>query len=33
MLFVNLNDFEPRDYKRVQEAVEFLKTTDLTKTP
>lgn len=28
MLFVNLNDFEPRDYKRVQEAVEFLKTTD-----
>lgn len=33
MLFVNLNDFDPQDYERVKEAVNFLKNTDLTKTP
>lgn len=33
MLFVNLDDFDEQDYARVKEAVNFLKTTDLTKTP
>lgn len=33
MLFVNLNNFDPKDYERVREAVDFLKKTDLTKTP
>lgn len=33
MLFVNLNDLDFQDYERLQEAVNFLKQTDLTKTP
>lgn len=33
MLFVNLADFNPADYQRIQEAINFLKNTDLTKTP
>lgn len=33
MLFVNLADFDPADYQRLQEAIIFLKNTDLTKTP
>jgi len=33
MLFVNLDDFEPKDYARLQDAITFLKTTDLSKTP
>lgn len=33
MLYVNLNDFDQNDYQRLQEAVDFLKNTDLTKTP
>lgn len=33
MLFVNLKDFNPEDYARVQEAVNFLQNTDLKKTP
>lgn len=33
MLFVNLESFDSQDYARLQEAVTFLKTTDLTTTP
>lgn len=33
MLFVNLASFDPQDYQRLQEAVDFLKKTDLTQTP
>lgn len=33
MLFVNLASFNPEDYARLQEAVDFLKQTDLTATP
>lgn len=33
MLFVNLDSFDTQDYTRVQEAVKFLKSTDLTTTP
>lgn len=33
MLFVNLASFNQQDYQRLGEAVNFLKTTDLTKTP
>lgn len=33
MLYVNLASFDAQDYQRLQEAVDFLKQTDLTKTP
>ncbi|KRK88464.1 yhch yjgk yial family protein [Levilactobacillus koreensis JCM 16448] len=33
LLFVNLDSFDAQDYERVQEAVSFLKNTDLTATP
>ncbi|MCH5464117.1 YhcH/YjgK/YiaL family protein [Levilactobacillus tujiorum] len=33
MLFVNLESFNAQDYKRLQEAVNFLQETDLTATP
>ena len=33
MLYVNLASFEPADYARLQEAIDFLETTDLTATP
>jgi len=33
VLYVNLASFEPEDYVRIQEAVAFLKSTDLTTTP
>ncbi|WP_081478362.1 YhcH/YjgK/YiaL family protein [Limosilactobacillus gastricus] len=33
MLYANLNAFDFSDYQRIQEAMAFLKVTDLTKTP
>ncbi|TGD18460.1 YhcH/YjgK/YiaL family protein [Levilactobacillus suantsaiihabitans] len=33
MLYVNLASFDAQDYQRLQEAVNFLQQTDLTKTP
>lgn len=33
MLFANLDNFKKKDYEHLQEAINFLKTTDLTKTP
>lgn len=33
MLFANLDNFNIKDYERLQEAVDFLKSTDLTQTP
>lgn len=33
MLFANLDNFNSKDYERLQEAVDFLKSTDLTQTP
>lgn len=33
MLFANLDNFNKKDYEHLQEAINFLKTTDLTKTP